>query len=472
MRFLFGEWMPDQPAHLSKALTVAQNVYPAANGYRPVKSFAATHTALADVCKGAAAFITPGGAGTIIAGTATTLYKVNAGAWQQLTTDYSIQGDGRWRFAQFGALAIATNGADAMIKVDLNSFVPAVLLGSPPKCKLLSVVKDFLVAGQVDGNVLKLQWSGINNAEFWTPAQRQSDFQIMPTGGEINGIIGGEFGLILQRNRICRMDYVGGNVIFDFNEISTNIGCVSIHSVVQSGQLAFWRSDNGFIMWDGASLKPIGNEKIDRYFDTLYTSADWADASTAVDVKNNLVCWSMGDRIFVYNWALGRWSVIVQAAEIIFGGVVPGISLDEVDDFYSANLDTLPVSLDDASLKGGDPSLFAFSSSHAMGRFTGGNMAATLKGENFSTDDEREIRANRFRALSDAVAGVTLTITSREMLGSSGTDTSQATMETNGDLPMRVSGRYLQMALLHSSGSTWSFTQGVNAIQPKAGGRR
>jgi hypothetical protein len=63
----------------------------------------------------------------------------------------------------------------------------------------------------------------------------QSDYQIMPSGGRITGILSGEFGVILQRNRICRMDYVGGNTIFEINEVSSNIGCVSVHTVAQWG---------------------------------------------------------------------------------------------------------------------------------------------------------------------------------------------------------------------------------------------
>ena len=76
-------------------------------------------------------------------------------------------------------------------------------------------MKDFLVGGVRNGNVTHMGWSGINDAEWWSTGQRQADRQVLPSGGRINGILSGEYGVILQRDRICRMDYVGGNIIFE-----------------------------------------------------------------------------------------------------------------------------------------------------------------------------------------------------------------------------------------------------------------
>jgi hypothetical protein len=135
---------------------------------------------------------------------------------------------------------------------------------------MLTVVKDFLVGGVIGGVVNMVQWSAINNAEGWTVGLEQCDYQIIPSGGEVTGLLGGEFGIILQRGRVSRMTYVGDNLVFQFDEISNNVGCVSPHSVIQAGQFGFWLSDSGFVMWDGATIKPIGQEKIDRSFASLF----------------------------------------------------------------------------------------------------------------------------------------------------------------------------------------------------------
>jgi hypothetical protein len=156
-----------------------------------------------------------------------------------------------------------------MVKINLETDAVSLLLGTPPKFEALAVVNNFVVGTKADGVVNKLAWSGENNAEWWTVAQRKSDYQELPDGGEITGIIGGEVGLILQRNAVRRMAYVGGNILFRFDKISSNVGCASVHSVAQYGELAFWHSYTGFKMWDGAQIRSIGFEKVDNAFAAL-----------------------------------------------------------------------------------------------------------------------------------------------------------------------------------------------------------
>src|SRR5690348_6086408 len=153
MRVLLGAYEPDKPPFLSDGLQVAKNTYRSALGYRPVGSFAAVTTALAGRPLGAATFVSPSGLTSIIAGTATGLYKGNLTVWTQVGTSYTMTGDDRWRFAQFGGIAIATNGRDAMQKIDLTTFTTAALGGTPPTMNMLAVVKDFLVGGVVNGVV-------------------------------------------------------------------------------------------------------------------------------------------------------------------------------------------------------------------------------------------------------------------------------------------------------------------------------
>lgn len=473
MRIIYGPFEPDQPGNLSKGLQEAINVYPAANGYRPVKAFAAAAPALPTTVLGASAFVSPRGSSILIAGTASTLYKSFANAWTALGSGFNLQQGDRWRFAQFGGLAVATNGVDPVQKVDLSSMTLSALEGNPPLIGLLAVVKDFLVGGVIDGEVNMLQWSGINDAEFWTPAVNQSDYQIMPTGGEITGLLGGEFGIILQRGRISRMTYVGDNLVFQFDEISYNVGCVSRHSVAQAGALGFFLSDNGFMMWTGAELKPIGYERVDRTFAASYDRSDWPDMSTAVDAVNNLVAWSMGDRMFVYNWVLDRWSIIEQAAEIIFSGFSRGLSLEELGAVYGDMDDPAMPSLDDDTLKGGDPRFYVFDASHAMGTFSGANMQATLTtGDLVLSRDSRESRVGQIRPLTDATAGITLTIGSRRRLGDTLPAIDYTYLTDEGDIPVRESGRFMRFSDKRAAAAVWTYSQGLETVEAKAGGRR
>lgn len=470
MRIPFGAFEPDKPPSLSEGLQAATNVYAGPLGYRPVRQFVGLLPALAGRCLGAASFVSPLGNTSIIAGTSTKLYRAKPTSWEEVGTGYTLQNDARWRFAQFGGLAVATNGNDPMVKIDLEGITASPLGGTPPRAKLLAVVKDFLVAGVVNNDVRMVSWSGINNAEHWAAGTNQADFQIMPTGGEVTGLLGGESGLILQRGRIVRMTYVGDNLVFQFDEISYNVGCVSVHSVVQWGNLGFFLSDNGFMMWDGAQLRPIGQERVDRTFMTAYGRADWPQMSTAVDVVNSLVCWAMADRMFVYSWVLDRWSIIDTPATIVFSGFSRDMTLEELGELYGT-MEAVPYSLDDDRFKGGNPRFYLFNSSNVLGTFSGANMAADLELGDRELVPGREARVNAVRPITDAVAGLTVTAEARQRLGDAATATEYSYLSDSGSVPMRESGRFVRLGLEIEAGADWSYAQGMDVVRA-AGGRR
>lgn len=462
-RILFGPWTPDVAPNLTSNLSVARNIYPAANGYRPIRAFsAATGGGLPSRCQGAGSFVAPQGGASIIAGTQTGLYRAQLSGWQAIGTGYGGQLDSRWRFAQFGGLAIATNGADPMVKIDLTLGTTAPLGGSPPKAKNLAVVKDFLVATIINGDVQTLAWSGINNAEQWTFGTNQSDYNIMPSGGAITGIFGGEYGLVLQRGRITRMTYVGDNVVFQFDEVSSNVGCVSQNSTAQWGTLGFFLSDTGFMMWDGSSLKPIGQERIDRYFRARYGHTSLDVMSTAIDPENAIVAWSMGDLALLYNWVLDRWTMSDAAWGTIFPGFTRDIALDELTTPYPI-LDNVPVSLDDPFFKGGDPRFYVVDANNNLGTLTGPVMAAELQGVVTELAPGRDARLRWVRPLSDVESGLTVRVETSQRLGQVATVSSYATMQTSGDVPVRDRGRYMSIGLLLASGAPWTYAQGYDA---------
>jgi hypothetical protein len=474
----FGPYAPDKPARLNDGITrTASGVYPMPDGYRPIGQWAQIIPALAAAPKGGASFTSPQGVSTIIAGTSTGLYRGLTSGFTLLGSGYSIQGDGRWRFAQFGGLAIATNGADAMQKIDLTDFSIAPLGGAPPKFEMLAVVKDFLVGGVMNGNIQALAWSAINNAEGWTFGTNQSDYQIMPSGGRITGILSGEFGVILQRNRICRMDYVGGNTIFEINEVSSNIGCVSVHTVAQWGRLGFFWSDQGPMMWDGAEIVPIGEEVITRTIQAAYDKDDWASISTAIDPVNGVVKWALPDKIIGYNWKIkgGRWFTAPYVSPIMFGGVTRDISIDEQDVSIGATDDVIDttglISLDDSSYQGGDPRLYVFSGSYALGAFTGTPMAATLELGDMELFSGRRADMRWVRPETDAVSGMTLTLSHKDRLGDSLTNDSYTSLTTSGDMPVRTSGRYVRPKLAFAAGVTWTYVKGLDLTAKIGAGR-
>lgn len=475
MKLTFGPFLPDAPDHGTEGVSEALNVYPeGSGGYRPVGQWESYTDALPAPCRGAAAFVAPTGRVSIIAGTATKLYRQVGLAWSEIGSGYNLGPTDRWRFVQFGPLAIATNTHDAMVKINLETDAVSALGGTPPKFEALAVVNNFVVGTQMDGQVNKLAWSGENNSEWWTFASRKSDFQELPDGGEITGIIGGEIGLILQRNAVRRMAYVGGNVLFRFDKISSNVGCASVHSVAQYGELAFWHSYTGFKMWDGAQIRSIGFEKVDRAFGALYGQINYERMSTAIDGQKHTVCWSTGRMMWIYNWLLDRWSVIEQAAEIVTQRETTGVGLEEQDPnvgFPDDNMDSAGLDpFDSARFIGGDPTFYVIKGG-MLGSLSGGNMEASVTSRQVEVLQGRDAYLRRVRPMSDATAGVTVRLDTRQRLGDAARRRDFTAMQASGEIATRARGRFVTAKVTIAKGQEWSYLQGIDATVSPGGSR-
>jgi len=474
MKLIFGDYLPDLTEYGAQGVTEALNLYPSSSGYRPVGEFVAHASGFPGVCKGSSAFIAPSGRVVLVAGTSTTLYRQTITGWEAIGTGYTMPTGTRWRFCQFGPFAIATNATDEMVKINLETDAVTLLGGSPPKFQALATVNNFVVGTQMDGAVNQIAWSGENNAEWWTFAQRKSDYNEFPDGGEITGIIGGDVGLILQRNAVRRMAYVGGNLLFRFDKISSNVGCASVHSIAQHGELAFWLSQNGFKMWDGAQIKPIGFEKIDHAFGTVYGLTNLDDMSTAIDGQRNTVCWSTGRKMWLYNWMLDRWTVIDHKADIITSRESKAPGLEEQDPVLGEDDDDVDApgtdSFDAGRYRAGDPVFYVFSGAD-LGTFNGDNMAARITGRTIELIEGRDARVRRVRPLTDATSGVTVRLTARQRLGDAPAQRDFTTLQASGEMPVRSRGRYVRARISIDAGKDWTYLHGVDATVEVGGSR-
>ncbi len=229
-KIAFGEWLPDQPGVIG-AVTDAKNCYPVANGYAPFPSEADYSDDAAQ-----ALLITfagkIGSSSTLFAAGATQIYKFDssdASLDAATTTGYSAVES--WDVTQYGSKVILANGQNKLQSFDLGSSTYfADLAAAAPTAKFVTVVKDFVVAANVGGEENKVYWSDINDETDWTPgAASQSDTQIIPDGGDITGLAGGEYGLVFLDRAIYRMTYSGSPFFFQFDAISRSL-CYNVNS--------------------------------------------------------------------------------------------------------------------------------------------------------------------------------------------------------------------------------------------------
>jgi hypothetical protein len=343
-RIQFKEWLPDQPSILD-SVSEANNVIPLAIGYGPFKSAVNYSGAASEDLNNCFAAKLDNDV-FIFAGGATKLFKVD-------NTDLSLvdeskaggyTGTNRWQFLQFGNLALASNGSEKIQSFDVNSSTAfADASSDAPIAKYITAVRDFVVGANIGAgtNPNKVQWSGINDASVWTTtATSQSDYQLLPDGGDITGIVGGEFGIVFLEKAIVRMSYIGSPLIFQFDTISRNVGCIEGNSIAQYSGTAYFLSDDGFYATNGQTLNGIGSEKVDRYFFNNANIGDIDSISAAVDPERNLVIWNYGNvsggrSLLIYNFETQKWCEADTDVDYLSTLATSGTTLDGLDSAYN-----------------------------------------------------------------------------------------------------------------------------------------
>ncbi|GLV28194.1 hypothetical protein TomTYG75_07170 [Sphingobium sp. TomTYG75] len=465
-----GPWLPDQPNYGHDGLVHARNVFATPLGYEPVKAYSAITTALASTYQGGRAFIGIDGTVALLAGTAAGLYRWTGTAWD---LEHSDTFTNPWQFAQFGDKVIGVQGAEP-VEYDIAAGTAGLLGGTPPNGKFITTVKDFVVISGVDSANSTVYWSAINNSESWTPGTDQSDFQVIPDGGEVTGLAGGEYLLIFQRDQIWRGQYVGVPFIFQFDKISQGVGCIAPKSIVQVGRTVYFVSQRGFMAFTDGDIKMIGANKVDTTFFAQYSVADIeSSVSVAVDPIRKLVIWAMPRRLWCYNWELDRWTDIEGSFFAVSTGAAASYTLDDIDALYPGGIETVPGSFDDPIWQGGDPFLLIAADDGTLGSFGASTtLEALISPALMDIGKGRDIRIRSVRLDTDAVSGVRLEIEARKRLGDSSTVYLSNSIRANGDMPIRASGRYVQPRLIFQEDAEWSFINGFDFVQAAAGGRQ
>ena len=442
-KILFGEWLPDQPG-IAGAVTDAVNCFPVTNGYAPFKSEVDfSDNAGQDLIVSFAGKF--GGQRTLFAAGATNIFKFESADLSLsplTTTGYTAVSS--WDVTQFGSKMIVANGQNTLQAYDLGSSTYfADLDASAPNAKYVTVVKDFVVAANVAGSESTVYWSDINDETDWTPATTsQSDSQVIPDGGDITGIAGGEYGLIFLEHAIYRMTYSGSPFFFQFDAITRTLGCISSGSIAQFGNVTYFLADDGFYVCDGQSTKNIGAEKVNRwFFDNVIPSSITDGISSTIDPINRLVIWCFsnsfgGKNFLVYSIALDKWSYCTTDATSISYGLTPNTTLEELDT-YSASIDALDTPLDSPQWAGGGL-LFIGVRGEKIITMTGENKTASIASGDIDTGRSVITLA---RPLVDNGSG-SVCVASRNLLSDVPEYGSYVAADYEGRVSLRSAGRY------------------------------
>lgn len=463
-----GEWFPDLPDMSNPGATVATNVIPLATSYGSFASPVVYSNALTARCLGATSVRDTTGFANNFAGDASKLYKMASTAWADVSKvgGYVTGTEEIWEFVPYGNTLIGTNYSDTPQAWTLgSSTVFADLAGTPPKGRTIAVVKDFVMLGNTNDaygvRPNAVRWCAIDTPTTWTVGTSQADFQVLPNAGFVRKIVSGEYGVILCENSIYRATYVGSPIIFQFDEMAPNRGCVSQGSVANFDNMIFFLSDDGFYVFDGNTATPIGANKVDKYFWADIDQASIHRMTTAVDPINKIVMWSYPgagsssgtpNKILCYNWQIGRWSIIEQEHQIINRSMSEGYTVDTIDALIG-NPDTgayAAVSIDSRQFSGGRVLLSCFNTDNKLANFTGAAKAATVETAEVQLNPGMRSLVKNTRPMYEGAATVSVTIGARNKPNEAIVYGAPATQNTEGECNLFSDARYHRARLITS----------------------
>ena len=452
-RVTFGEWMPDQSG-ISGSLTDAKNVVSQAIGYGPFPTPVSFSSAAAENLTSLYAAKAPDSNTYFFAAGLSKIYTVSgSGTLTQVNTGLTTGNNDRVRFTQFGKSVIICNNSNKLKSWVLGTSTTfAEVSASAPIAKFITVVRDFVVCAntfETTQQQYRVRWSAINDETDWVEnVNTQSDYQDIPDGGQIMGIRGGEFGLVLLERSIHRMTYVGTPFIFQFDNISRNKGCMVSGSVAQYQGITFFLSDDGFYMCDGQQVVPIGAEKVDRFFLSDASESEYNSMSAAIDPVRKLVIWNYKSvdatrKLLIYNFATKKWTYADAGTDYLSEASSTAVTLEGLDSI-SASIDALTTSLDSRLYVGGR-------------YFLGGTLGAkvyTYTGQpltgNIATGDIDLGGQSVVTLARPQVDGgsATIAVASRKLLSETVTFGTPVAADSENRVSLRSSGRYHRLQLI------------------------
>ena len=523
----FGQWLPDQPSLNNPGAKALINGFPTMRGFSAVPSATAT-TAPEQVAGGATTaipeilgiFSTVDITGQTIEsrtyiGTASRLLKYDTlqSKFAEFTSsDPTYTNIPRWQFAEF-----ATTGGTRYIYAAGGSSIPLqrfqadglaapAAVATAPNATHLAVVGRFLVCGNTSTSEAEVRWSQIDDGGTWTVGSNQADAQIIADASEVTGVVGGENGLILTREGLLRMQYVGAPLVFTFDKVS-NLGCDFPGSVAaRSSDEVYYLSEDGFHRYAGGQVTNIGAQRINDFFFSDFDRNNAANLSCTIDPVRSLVVWSYGsksadtnsnDTLLVYDYTLDRWGMARIDHTTVGVTRQVGRTLESLDQDASAEIfardgtqvqdragstiltrgggiDSLTISFDSAVYQGSQSILALAQDTEdgtVLSTLSGTPLPLTVQTGEFEPVETRHAMLRSVFPHIDGAADAEIRaqVSARTRQVDSQIFGQVATVNSSNIIPLRKAGRYMALKFLASG--NWSEAHGFS-FDATAQGRR
>jgi len=462
----FAGYLPDADPTTPGLIKDCVQWIPYENGYEaaPSPTNASGVSPLAASCRGAAVMTLLDSTRRLFAGTQTKLYEVSSGSNTDVSRagNYTGATDNRWIFGQFGNVSLATNYTDTM-QFSNASGAFADIAGAP-KAKTIVVVNGFVMAlNYNNGTQVSDGWfcSGLNDYTIWTPsiATQCANGRLFGTEGAITaGARLGKYCVAFKDSAVYLGSYQGGNLIWAWDEISTDIGCVGPEACANLGNYVFFAHRDGLYIFDGSRPQDISVGSVkqfwqsdlnqiyryrvivnyDRQRDRVYVY--YPDQSSSDGTPNACLVWHKGAN----KW--GKASRTIQAA---LNYVQPAVTYDGIGGLYST-WDSLPaIAYDSPFWSSGSRAMAVYDNTAQLVTLTG--VAAT---SSYTTGDLGDMdavtQATLFRTQYITPPATASIECSAKMNEDDSYSVTQTINRASGKFDIRQSGRWHRFTCTHT----------------------
>jgi hypothetical protein len=393
---------PDADLTTPGLIISCANLIPYLNGMEgaPEPATPASTPALAAACTGAAVVTKLDDTRRIIAGTATKLYELSAGAWNDVSRAAAYNGgvDTRWSITQFGDATLCSNRADVIQRSTGSAFAD---VATAPKAEILFSVGAFVMALNInDGSEKPDGWqcSAAFDDTSWTPnlATQATSGRLVATSGKLTaGMRLGEYAIAYKQKSIYLGQYVNAPTVWNWLQVpGGEAGCVGKEAICDIGGAHFFVGDDNIWIFDGTRPAPVADGYVRQFFFDNSNPSFRYRTICVFDRQKNLV-WvfypSLGattpDSALVYHVTAKKWGVANRSIEAALNYVASGVTIDGLS-AISPTIDGLvSYSFDSQFWLSGGKSLSIFNTSHQLQAMTGLSVSSSMTTGDVGDDD-------------------------------------------------------------------------------------
>ncbi len=392
----------------------------------------------------------------LFAFTATAAYEFSKTSytWEVVTrvSGGAYAADGRWSIEQFGSVVYAANGVDIEQKIDIETGTNFENNSTAPIARYIRRVGDFMFRGNIVDHPNQLQWSALNDPQSNTAGVNLSDYQDMPEGDEIMGIVpisGGAH--IWMRSAVQLMAFaLNDSLIFTRRVMTDMQGTSSPFTLASFGQDQYMiYSDEGFMLHAGGQIANVGEGAVNKWF---LSECDQ-------DARGNIVGMADPERSIVWFSYTGS-----DATKRMLGFLHMQRRWTLADVSLQASCRARTFAYSALTAAGVDSDLLRFTVVDSNGRLSylvGSNLAATLETNEIAFGDYRSFIGGGF------LQGDPTTFSVVHKVGQfkGGTLTEKAAVSPGARsklIPFKGDGRVHRVKVTIPAGTTWTTAAGLD----------